>query len=153
MAPHAAPSREQPTASTDLEAGRDLKLGEFADTATLSLSEARIVLLKTIEHRSKGGHFEETENTAKAREYLDLFSLFKDLTMAEQVEGLLLPKASPGMENFERSQLKSLVPSCADEAKAIIPSLEKKVEDGLVDENALGQLCKELQRLKRQALL
>lgn len=150
---HAAPSKDKPTASTDLEAGRDLKLGEFADEDTLSLSEARIVLLKTLDHRNQSGSgFEEPETSAKAREYLEIFANFKDLAMAEQVEGLI-NRLGTGLEKFEKSQLKSLVPTCADEAKAIIPSLEKKCEEGVVDEDELEGICKELQRLKRQAEL
>lgn len=150
---HAAPSKEQPTASTDLETGRELKLGEFKDDATLSLSEARIVLLKTLDHRTaQGAQYEEPENSAKAREYLEIFAVFKDLAMAEQVEGLI-NRLGTGLENFEKSQLKSLVPTCADEAKAVIPSLEKKCEEGIVDEDELQGICKELQRLKRQSEL
>jgi DNA-directed RNA polymerase subunit F len=150
---HAAPSKEQPTASTDLEAGTELNLGEFATEETLSLSEARIVLLKTIDHRAQhGAQFEETENTAKAREYLEIFAVFKDLAMAEQVEALI-NRLGTGLEKFEKSQLKSLIPTCADEAKAVIPSLEKKCEEGVVDEDELQGICKELQRLKRQAEL
>jgi hypothetical protein len=152
---HAAPSKDKPTASTDLEAGRDLKLGEFAGEDTLSLSEARIVLLKTLDHRNlQADVYEEPETSAKAREYLEIFASFKDLAMAEQVE-LLISRSPLGeaLEKFEKSQLKSLVPTCADEAKAIIPSLEKKCEDGTVDEDELEGICKELQRLKRQAEL
>ena len=150
---HAAPSRQQPTASTDLEAGKELKLGEFAAEETLSLSEARIVLLKTLESRVQaGGQYEETENTAKSREYLEIFAVFKDLAMAEQVEALI-NRLGNGLEKFEKAQLKSLTPTSADEAKAVIASLEKKCEEGVVDEEELEAICKELQRLKRQAEL
>ena len=150
---HAAPSKEQPTASTDLEAGRDLKLGEFATEETLSLSEARIVLLKTLDHRAQhGGQYDEPDNSSKAREYLEIFSIFKDLALAEQVESLINTLGG-GLEKFEKSQLKSLVPTCADEAKAVIPSLEKKCEEGVVDEDELDGICKELQRVKREAQL
>lgn len=98
---HAAPSRQQPTASTDLEAGKELKLGEFAAEETLSLSEARIVLTKTLESRVQAGaQYEETENTAKAREYLEIFAVFKDLAMAEQVEALI-NRLGNGLEKFE----------------------------------------------------
>jgi len=57
------------------------------------------------------------------------------------------------MERFERSQLGSLVPSCADEAKALIPSLERKVEVGEVSEEDLDGLCKELSKIKRNTQL
>lgn len=45
------------------------------------------------------------------------------------------------------------VPSTADEAKALIPSLEKKVEDGTVQEADLEALCLELNKIKRQTQL
>ncbi|ETN37333.1 uncharacterized protein HMPREF1541_08324 [Cyphellophora europaea CBS 101466] len=153
MAPHAAPSREQPTASTDLEAGRELKLGEFADVETLSLSEARIVLQRTLEMRQKRGEpFDESDTMVKTRDYLEIFAVFKDLSVAEQVEQLINSLGND-LVKFEKSQLKSLLPTCADEAKALIPSLEKKVEDGVLDEMQLDEICKEVQRLKRQAEL
>jgi DNA-directed RNA polymerase II subunit RPB4 len=153
MPPHAAPSREQPTASTDLEAGRDLKLGEFADVDTLSLSEARIVLQAALDARVKRGeHLEETENMQKTRDYLEIFAVFKDFKVAEQVDHLV-SSISPNLVKFEKTQIKSLLPTCAEEAKALIPSLEKKIEDDLLDETQLEDICKEVQRLKRQSEL
>jgi DNA-directed RNA polymerase II subunit RPB4 len=153
MPPHAAPSREQPTASTDLEAGRDLKLGEFADVDTLSLSEARIVLQAALDARVKRGeHLEETENMQKTRDYLEIFAVFKDFKVAEQVDHLV-SSISPNLVKFEKTQIKSLLPTCAEEAKALIPSLEKKIEDDLLDEIQLEDICKEVQRLKRQSEL
>jgi DNA-directed RNA polymerase II subunit RPB4 len=153
MPPHAAPSREQPTASTDLQAGREMNLGEWSETETLSLSEARIVLERALEMRQKRGeNVEEAETLVKTRDYLEIFAVFKDLSAAEQVEQLINSIGS-NLDKFERSQLKSLLPTCADEAKALIPSLEKKVEDGHLDESELDSICKEVQRLKRQAEL
>ncbi|KAI1618234.1 RNA polymerase B [Elasticomyces elasticus] len=151
--PHAAPSRVAPVATSDLEAGATLKLGEFQDEATLNLSEARIVLQKTLATRAaRGGGYEETETTAKTRDYLEIFAVFKELAEAQQVEGII-SSSGENLERFEKSQLGSLVPTCADEAKALIPSLEKKVEDGIVTEEALEGICSQLQRLKRQAQL
>ena len=154
MAPHAAPSREQPTASTDLEAGRELKLGEFDQAQTaLSLSEARIVIQRVTDARRAAGQpLEETDNLTKARDYLEIFSIFKNVEEAELSDQIMIQLAH-GLHNFEKSQLKTLAPTCADEAKALIPSLEKKVEDGSLDESVLDSICAELQRLKRQAEL
>ena len=151
--PHAAPSREAPTATSDLEAGAVLKLGEFQNEVTLNLSEARIILQKTLETRAKtNGQVEETEVTVKTKDYLEIFAVFKDLAEAQQVEGIV-NSYGENLEKFEKSQLGSLVPTCSDEAKALIPSLEKKVEDGTVSEDELEGICRELQRLKRQAQL
>jgi DNA-directed RNA polymerase II subunit RPB4 len=151
--PHAAPSRVAPTTTSDLEAGPVLRLGEYADEPTLNLSEARIILLKTLQTREqRGGGLDETETTQKTRDYLEIFAVFKDLAEAQQVEGIINSYGS-NLERFEKSQLGSLVPTCADEAKALIPSLERKVEEGTVGEDELDGICRELQRLKRQAQL
>ena len=150
----AAPSRYQPIASTELEAGRDLKLGEFSSEPALSLSEARIVLEKVLETRAQQGFArEEADITTKMRDHLELFATFKDQAEAEG-SGVLVSRGNlRGLEQFEQAQLKSLLPTCADEAKALIPSLEKKCEDQSVDEEQLDEVCRELQKLKRQAEL
>ena len=62
MANHAptARTREQPPG--DEEATADLKLGEFQNVPTLTLSEARAVIEAVITHRkTNGGKVEETE--------------------------------------------------------------------------------------------
>lgn len=153
MAPHAAPSRNAPTATTDLEAGPILKLGEYTGEPTLNTSEARIILLRCLEARARSGRtYEETETLAKTKDYLEIFAAFKDLAEAQQVEGIMNSYAQ-NLEPFEKSQLGSLIPTCADEAKALIPSLERKVEEGIVLDDDLEEICKELQRLRRQAQL
>ncbi|KAK5071822.1 RNA polymerase B [Lithohypha guttulata] len=146
----------------DLEAGRDLKLGEFADDPTLNLSEARIILEKSLEARNKRAReknpnsdrpaWKDTETLSKTRDYLEIFAYFKEMADAETAERLI-NQFSGGMERFEKSQLGSLVPGSADEARALIPSLEKKVDDGLVDAEDLENLCRELDKIKRQTQL
>jgi DNA-directed RNA polymerase II subunit RPB4 len=55
-----ARTREQPPG--DEEATTDLKLGEFQNVPTLTLSEARAVIEAVIAHRkNNGGKVEETE--------------------------------------------------------------------------------------------
>ncbi|KAK5948292.1 RNA polymerase B [Knufia fluminis] len=166
MTTHAAPSRDAPTSSTDLEAGRNLSIGEFTHDPTLNLSEARIILDKSLEARKKrlleqnpnateherNNAIKDTDTLFKTREYLDLFAVFKQMQDAEDAERVINSYAG-GMERFERSQLGSLVPSCADEAKALIPSLERKVEVGEVNEEDLDGLCKELTRIKKHTRL
>lgn len=150
MAP-AAPSREAPAAAGDLEAGLHLKLGEYADEPTLNTSEARIILKKTLDtRRARGRNMEETETLSKTRDYLEIFAPFKELAEAQQVEGII-NSYGKALERFEKSQLGSLVPANAEEAKALIPSLETKVNDGKITDDELDELCKDLQRLKRQA--
>src|ERR1700761_1597814 len=109
--PHAAPSRVAPTATSDLEAGAVLKLGEFTNEVTLNLSEARIVLLKTLDTREKNNTVvNPTENLEKTKDYLEIFAVFKNLAEAQEVEGIINGYA-PGLERFEKSQLGSLVPT------------------------------------------
>ena len=152
MAP-AAPSREAPSATNDLEAGLHLKLGEYAEVPTLNTSEARIILQKTLDtRRARGRNTDETETLAKTRDYLEIFAPFKGLAEAQQVEGIINSYVN-NLERFEKSQLGSLVPTCADEAKALIPSLEVKVADGKISDDDLDEMCRDLQRLKRQAQL
>lgn len=160
---HAAPSRRNPALSLHLEASKELRLGEFADDLTLNLSEARIILDKSIEARRKrlleqnpnAQLPRDTETLAKTREYLEYFAVFKDVSDAELAERTINSYSSGGMvlERFEKSQLGSLVPTCADEAKALIPSLEKKVEEGVIQEEDLEALCRELTRIKKQTQL
>lgn len=154
---HAAPSRDKPVASADLEAGRELKLGDYSEDPTLSLSEARIILNRTFEiRRSRSKNPEDalkkTETLAKTENYLELFAVFKEMSDAQNVE-ITLNTYADRLGRFERSQMASLVPTCADEAKAIIPSIEKKVEDNIITEEELDQLCHELVRYKKQAQL
>jgi len=146
--PRAAPSREAPSASQDLEAGAVLKLGEYADQPTLNTSEARIILKKTLDARRARNHnAEETETLAKTRDYLELFAVFKEIEEAQQVESIIDTYAKD-IARFEKSQLGSLVPTCADEAKTLIPSLVGQILDQDLDD-----LCNDLQKLKRQAQL
>ncbi|KPI36218.1 uncharacterized protein AB675_8947 [Cyphellophora attinorum] len=154
MAPHAAPSREQPTASTDLQAGKDLKLGDFEHVdAALSLSEARIVLNRVTEVRNGMNiPLNENDTMTKTRDYLEIFSVFKRKTDAEESDRVLA-SFEANLHFFEKAQMKNLAPTCADEAKALIPSLEKQVEDGVVDEGTLDNICNELQKVKMRAEL
>lgn len=154
---HAAPGRDKPVALADLEAGRELMLGDYSEDPTLSLSEARIILNRTFEiRRSRSKNPEEalkkTETLAKTENYLELFAVFKEMSDAQNVE-ITLNTYADRLGRFERSQMASLVPTCADEAKAIIPSIEKKVEDNIITEEELDQLCQELVRYKKQAQL
>lgn len=149
----AAPSREAPSTQSDLEAGLYLKLGEYADEPTLNTSEARIILQKTLETRRERGFVpEERDALVKTRDYLEIFAQFKNIAEAQQVEGII-NSYGKDLERFEKSQLGNLVPSSAEEAKALIPSLEAKVMEGKVTDENLTDMCKDLQRLRRQAQL
>jgi DNA-directed RNA polymerase II subunit RPB4 len=103
--PPAAPSRQSPTSSTDIEASAVLKLGDFADIPCLNISEARIILQKTLDTRKqKGAVMRETETLVKTRDYLEIFSTFKEIPDAQALEGIVNVH-SKVLTNFEKSAI------------------------------------------------
>ncbi|KAK7729432.1 hypothetical protein SLS57_001917 [Botryosphaeria dothidea] len=129
-------------AAGDEEAGVELKLGEFQNVTTLTLSEARLIIDAIVEHRKKHKiPLNETETLTKMRAYLDVFSRFKDREDCDSIDNLL--RTRNDLAGFERSQLGTLCCETADEAKTLIPSLQDKISD--VD---LQQLLTEISRLR-----
>lgn len=103
--PRAAPSRDPPAASQDLEAGPVLKLGEYADQPTLNASEARIILKQVLDARRLHNHnADETETLAKTRDYLEIFAVFKEVPDVGQVEAIV-DTYGKHLARFEKSQL------------------------------------------------
>ncbi|KAI9740373.1 MAG: RNA polymerase B [Cirrosporium novae-zelandiae] len=125
-------SRARETAPGDEEATVELKLGEFQDVPSLTLSEARILINAVIEHRKAQQKVEETEVLLKTQDYLDVFARFKQKENTEAVERLLSQHGE--LEPFERSQLGSLCFDSAEEAKTLVPSLQNKISDGDLQE-------------------
>ncbi|MCJ1263125.1 RNA polymerase B [Lobaria immixta] len=123
-------TREKPTG--DEEATADLKLGEFQNVPTLTLSEARLLINAVMDHRKQQRKVEETETLIKTQDYLDVFARFKQKENIEAVERMLTSKTE--LELFERSQLGSLCCESAEEAKTLIPSLASKISDGDLQE-------------------
>lgn len=60
MANQAPTSRTREKPGGDEEAAADLKLGEFQNTPSLTLSEARFLINAVIQHRKKQRTVEET---------------------------------------------------------------------------------------------
>ena len=138
-----APGRRDPQARSDLEATNVLKLGDFQQTPTLTLSEARLILEAVVEKRKERDHrLDETETLQKTREYLDVFARFKEKENVEAAERIL-NQYEGQLDFFERSQLGSLLPDDSEEAKHLIPSLQGKIED-----DTLQSLLDELQKLR-----
>ncbi|PGH13076.1 hypothetical protein AJ79_03913 [Helicocarpus griseus UAMH5409] len=134
--------RKRELPQSELEATSQLKLGEFQNVPTLSLSEARLVINKVLDLRRKGDHkFEERETLIKTQDYLELFARFKEKENIEAVERLL--SAHTELELFERSQLGSLCCNDAEEAKSLIPSIGNKISD-----TELQELLDELTKLR-----
>ncbi|KAH7060814.1 hypothetical protein B0J12DRAFT_565594 [Macrophomina phaseolina] len=129
-------------AGGDEEAGVELKLGEFQNVTTLTLSEARLIIDAIVEHRKKHKiPLNETETLTKMRAYLDVFSRFKDREDCDSIDNLL--RTRNDLAGFERSQLGTLCCETADEAKTLIPSLQDKISDA-----DLQQLLTEISRLR-----
>ncbi|KAI4209853.1 MAG: hypothetical protein LQ351_007271 [Letrouitia transgressa] len=117
--------REKPPG--DEEAAAELKLGEFQDVPTLTLSEARLLINAVMDHRRLTKKVNESEIYLKTQDYLDVFARFKQKENIEAVERMLAAKTE--LELFERSQLGSLCCETAEEAKTLIPSLANKITD------------------------
>ncbi|MCJ1298400.1 RNA polymerase B [Hypocenomyce scalaris] len=123
-------TRGQPTG--DEEATTELRLGEFRNVPTLTLSEARLLINAVMDHRKQQRKVEETETLIKTQDYLDVFARFKQKENIEAVERMLA--SHDELELFERSQLGSLCCESAEEAKTLIPSLSNKISDSDLQE-------------------
>ncbi|KAI1387082.1 HRDC-like protein [Hypoxylon trugodes] len=122
---HTAPGSE--------EATNVLRLGEFQDVDTLTLSEAALVINALVaKRRNDRKNINETEMLTKTIDYLDTFARFKKKENVEAVERLL--SSYKQFHKFERAQLGSLCCETAEEAKYLIPSLNEKIGDDELQE-------------------
>jgi DNA-directed RNA polymerase II subunit RPB4 len=70
---HDPTHRKRELPQGELSAESDLRLGEFQNVPTLSLSEARLVINKVLDLRRKGDHkFEEREYAVSVEHYYSL---------------------------------------------------------------------------------
>ncbi|KAB5536625.1 HRDC-like protein [Coniochaeta sp. 2T2.1] len=128
MSHHAPTSRPKPPPPGEEEASTVLKLGEFQDVDTLTLSEASLVINALLAKRKKDRKDRnETEILNKTLDYLDAFARIKGKENVEAAERLL--SARKELTKFERAQIGSLCCETADEAKTLIPSLTDKIGD------------------------
>lgn len=128
MSHHAPTSRPKPPPPIEEEAGTVLRLGEFQDVDTLTLSEASLVINALLAKRKKDRKDRnETEILNKTLDYLDAFARIKGKENVEAAERLL--SARKELTKFERAQIGSLCCETADEAKTLIPSLTDKISD------------------------
>uniref|UniRef100_A0AAV2J161 DNA-directed RNA polymerase II subunit RPB4 n=1 Tax=Knipowitschia caucasica TaxID=637954 RepID=A0AAV2J161_KNICA len=100
---------------------------EFESAETLLNSEVHMLL----EHRKQQNESAEDEQELsevfmKTLNYTARFSRFKNRETITAVRSLLLQKK---LHKFELSSLANLCPEAAEEAKALIPSLEGRFED------------------------
>ncbi|KZF23752.1 polymerase II polypeptide D [Xylona heveae TC161] len=132
MSMHAPTSRTRENPPGDEEATAELRLGEFQNVPTLTLSEARLLINAVMDHRKAQRKVEETEMLIKTQDYLDVFARFKQKENIEAVERMLATHVE--LESFERSQLGSLCCDTAEEAKTLIPSIANKISDADLQE-------------------
>ncbi|KAI1373633.1 RNA polymerase Rpb4 [Hypoxylon crocopeplum] len=137
MSHHPPTSRAKAEPTDKDEATSVLKLGEFQDVDTLTLSEAALVINALVaKRRNDRKHTNETVVLSKMIDYLDTFARFKKKENVEAVERLL--SSHKELHKFERAQLGSLCCETAEEAKFLIPSLNDKISDedlqGILDE-------------------
>ncbi|XP_078521710.1 DNA-directed RNA polymerase II subunit RPB4 isoform X3 [Lissotriton helveticus] len=105
----------------------DLTQTEFENAETLLNSEVHMLL----EHRKQQNESAEDEQELsevfmKTLNYTARFSRFKNRETIASVRSLLLQKK---LHKFELACLANLCPETAEEAKALIPSLEGRFED------------------------
>merc|ERR1712228_944743 len=97
----------------------------FQTTDTLMNSEVKILL----EHRQKNDGREDMELSEvfqKTLDYCKRFSKFKNQETIVNVRTMLTSKR---LHKFEMAALANLCPETADEAKALIPSLDGRFPD------------------------
>lgn len=110
--PKRAPtSRPRPPPRGDEQAGVELKLGEFENVDTLTLSEASLVINALVsKRRNDRKGFQESEILTKTVDYLDAFARFKQKENVEAVERLL--SSHKRLSKFERAQIGMRLSPC-----------------------------------------
>jgi len=128
----------------DEEAGAELKLGEFQNVSSLTLSETKEVLTAVFNHRREQGKFKVPDNevVTRTQSYLEVFSRFKQREAVQAVERILAQQTN--LVAFEKSQLGTLCCDTGDEAKTLIPSLVDKISD-----EDLEDLLNEITKLRQ----
>ncbi|XP_033097722.1 DNA-directed RNA polymerase II subunit RPB4-like [Anneissia japonica] len=100
---------------------------EFEQAETLLISEVRMLL----EHRKTQNENQEEEQELsevfmKTLQYTERFSRFKNRETIADVRSLMKQKQ---LHKFEVASLANLCPDTADEARALVPSLEGRFDD------------------------
>ncbi|XP_077285740.1 RNA polymerase II subunit D [Arctopsyche grandis] len=100
---------------------------EFENAETLLISEVHMLL----EHRKAQNEAAEEEQEfsevfMKTLTYTDHFRKFKNKETIQSVRNMLIQKK---LHKFEVASLANLCPETAEEAKALLPSLEGRFED------------------------
>lgn len=103
-------SRRRPAPTGDEEATSILKLGDMADTPTLSVAECNVLLTQLASAGGKrGGGASHSDVYTKTREYVAMFARFKDGKTVTQVDAISSELLKKGVSAFERAQLGELL--------------------------------------------
>lgn len=101
---------------TEDDAGTELKLGDFTDVPTLSISEARILVEAIHARRTMAGkRWNSTEVTHRMLGYMDTFARYSSEDQLKAVDNATAPYKQLTM--FEKSQL-STSNQCCGKAKS-----------------------------------
>lgn len=102
-------SRRRTKPQGDEEATHNIRLGDFADDQTLSVSEARALLNTLIERRKEDPSIPPPPNTdvfVRTRKYMNQAARHKSQAAAEQVANISSKLSEAGLiTGFERAQL------------------------------------------------
>ncbi|KAI8362733.1 HRDC-like protein [Choanephora cucurbitarum] len=123
----ASKKRHMIRGGTDQEDASILKLGdEFENAQCLYISEVRIILEAQQDSKDNGTDNRATTSVmSKTLDYVRAFSRFSNIESVREVRQVL---GKENLSQFEVAQIANLCCEDAEEAKALIPSLENKVE-------------------------
>ncbi|XP_017759265.1 PREDICTED: DNA-directed RNA polymerase II 16 kDa polypeptide-like isoform X2 [Eufriesea mexicana] len=100
---------------------------EFENAETLLISEVSMLLEhRKVQNESAEEEQEFSEVFMKSLTYTNRFRRFKNKETIAAVRNLLMQKK---LHKFELASLANLCPETPEEAKALIPSLEGRLED------------------------
>ena len=103
---------------------------EFEASETLLISEVRLLLedkKQRSEEADEDTEFNEVFN--KTLSYCQTFSKYSTKENMQAVRQLLTMQPSQPLHKFELAQLGNLVPDSAEDARALIPSIQHKLTD------------------------
>ncbi|KAJ3261949.1 hypothetical protein HDU77_000537 [Chytriomyces hyalinus] len=126
----------------DEEDASELKFGrEFQDAQALLISEVKVLLEATDESREIDGA--STDIKRKTVEYCARFSRFSDKHTIKEIRQLF---PTGEFHQFETAQLANLGCETVEEAKILIPSLNKRAD---IDESHLQDLLDQMSNLRK----
>ncbi|KAI3384115.1 hypothetical protein SNEBB_001919 [Seison nebaliae] len=106
---------------------------EFKDVETLFIAEVRALLSKRLENNYDFAI--ETEDMPevfkKTKQYCDQFTTYKDPDTIQAIRQML---EQQHLHKFEVAQFANLLPNTAQEAKTLIPSIESRFTDEVLQD-------------------